>query len=598
MTAETTTQDDIDSSFDATAEASRWLQQLECCLRNDSAANIADLFADDSWWRDLLALTWDIRTYRGIAGITRLIDEFAAATNPRNFAVEVGKEPTITHSDGTTTIEALLTFRTDRAHGRGVVRLRAVAGGWKAWTIATSMEDLIGHEERHTSIHDVTLPEYNTAIRGRKTFYETRSEEREFADVEPTVLIVGAGHSGLMLAARLQHLGVSHLVVDREERLGDNWRRRYAGLSLHDTYWFSRFPYLEYPSNWPLYTPAEFMGDWIESYVTLLQLNAWVRTEVKQADYDATEGRWTVVVDREGAERVVHPTHLVFATGQAGLPYTPEIPGAERFHGEIVHSSAFSGGRDYPGRKAIVVGTGSSGQDVAQSFHEGGAAATTIVQRGGTYVMSGVNGIPIFHGAYWTENGPELADADLLNASIPYLLALEELGPAATRVIAELDADMIDGLTKAGFEVDLGRGAEGMLGAALRRGGGYYIDKGCAQLIIDGTVRLQRGEIAEFTETGVVYSDGTTEEADVVVFATGWSNMRDIARPILGDEVIERVTPVWGLDEYGELRNTFRQSGHPKLWFIAGSTGMVRGHSKHVALQILGVETGALVQTP
>ncbi|WP_433504868.1 flavin-containing monooxygenase [Pseudonocardia halophobica] len=594
MTAQTTERDAA-ASIDAAAEVTRWLQDLESQLQRDRPA-LGELFVDDSWWRDLLALTWDIRTYRGLSAIEAMVSEFGPGTAPSGFAIEEGKTPAVSEATGFPVIEAFITFRTRQAHGRGVIRLLQAGDAWKAWTVTTSMEDLVGHEERRTSIQDVAMPEYNTAIRDRKTFYETRDEERTFADSDPTVLIVGAGHSGLMLAARLRHLGVSHLVVDKEERLGDNWRRRYSGLSLHDTMWYARFPYLEYPSNWPLYTPAELMGDWIESYVNLLRLNAWTRTEVEKATYDEAEGRWTVQLRQDGTERTLHPTHLVFATGLSGLPHTPDVPGADKFRGEIVHSSAFTGGRDFVGKKAIVVGTGSSGHDVAQSFYECGAASTTMVQRGGSYVMSGKNGIPVFHGAYWTENGPALEDADLLSNSMPYTLMLEQVCPPATSAIAEMDAEMLAGLEKAGFEVDLGRGTEGMLGFALERGGGYYIDKGCSQLIIDGDVRLQRGEIAEFTETGVIYSDGTKEAADVVVFATGWSNMREMTRPIIGDEAADKVTPVWGLDEFGELRGTFRQSGHPKLWYVAGAIGMVRAHSKYVALQILGVETGALQQ--
>jgi Flavin-binding monooxygenase-like len=208
--------------------------------------------------------------------------------------------------------------------------------------------------------------------------------------------------------------------------------------------------------------------------------------------------------------------------------------------------------------------------------------------------MSGKNGIPIFHGQFWTENGPKLEDADLLSTSYPWQFLLEDVVPGATQIIAELDAELLEGLTAAGFGVDMGVGNVGMLGAALNGTGGYYIDKGCSQLIIDGELKIQRGEIAEFTETGVYYSDGSTEEADIVVFATGWENTREMARPICGDAVTDRISPVWGVGADGELRGTFRQSGYPHLWFIVGSTGVVRALSKYVALQILGVEKGLL----
>ena len=584
----------VEKTESAAEIASLWLTAIESAIQNDDLQAVAEsVIANDSWWRDLLTLTWDIATFRGRNDISDMIAKLPPELKPCDLTLE---ENNVAFADllGRHCVEALFTFRTGVATGRGVVRLVDEDGAWRAWTVLTSMQDLNGMQESRTSINDVAFDSYNTAIRNRETWYEKRDREREFKDSEPTVLIIGAGHAGVMLAARLQHLGVPHLLVDKEERLGDNWRLRYAGLSLHDTCWFARFPYLEYPDNWPLYTPAELMGDWIESYINLLQLNAWVRTEVTTATFDETQKRWDVTVVREGQERKLRPAHVVFATGMAGKPKMPQVPGAESFNGEIVHSSAFTGGRDYPGKKAVVVGAGASGHDVVQSFYEANAATVTLVQRGASYVMSGKNGIPIFHGQFWTENGPKLDDADLLSTSYPWEFQLEELVPGATKMIAELDADLLSGLERAGFATDFGVGHQGMLGAALNGTGGYYIDKGCSQLIVDGDIGLKRGEIVEFTATGVVYSDGTTEDADIVVFCTGWDNTREMARPICGDDVTDQASPIWGVGEDGELQGTFRQSGYPHLWFIVGSTGVVRALSKHVALQILGVESGLL----
>ena len=594
MTTQLTATEDTRAGRDATEIAAGWLKALDQALARRDFVAVEAMLVQDAWWRDLLALTWDIRTFRRTGPIVSMLEEFVPVAEPSGFDVEVNTSPAFSELIGRQVVEAIFTFSTRVAQGRGVLRLVHEDGRWKAWNVLTSMQDLIGYEESRTSIQDTSFDEYNTAVKGRPTWYETRERQREFKDSDPTVLIIGAGHSGVMLSARLQHLGVSHLMVDKEERLGDNWRRRYSGLSLHDTCWFSRFPYLEYPGNWPLYTPAELMGDWIESYVNLLQLNAWVKSEVTAASFDEAAGRWSVTVNREGTERQIRPAHLVFATGMAGKPKMPAVPGADTFRGEIVHSSQFSGGRDYSGKKAVVVGAGASGHDVVQSLYEGGAESVTLVQRGGSYVMSGKNGIPIFHGQFWTENGPKLDDADLLSTSYPWEFLLEEVAPEATKLIAELDAELLDGLTAAGFGIDLGRGNAGMLGAALNGGGGYYIDKGCSQLIIDGEVRLLRGEIVSFTKTGVVYSDGTTEDTDIVVFATGWENTREMARPICGDAITDQVSPVWGIGADGELRGTFRPSGFPRLWFVVGSTGVVRGLSKHVALQILGTENGLL----
>lgn len=572
--------------------AAEWISAFGRVLECEDVDGVASLFAEDCWWRDTLALTWDLRSLRGIENIVAMLSELLPGSGLHEFALTDGKtQEYVDVTESRLGINAFFTFRTRVAHGCGVVRLVDENGRFKAWTVLTDMRDLIGHEERRTSIAAAANHEYTDAVEGRLTWPEFRERQREFVDREPTVLVVGAGHSGVMLAARLEHLGVPTLVIDKNARLGDNWRLRYHSLALHDTCWNSRFPYLPYPDNWPVFAPKDMIADWIESYVWMLQLNAWTMTEIVKADFDEAAGRWTAIVRRNGVERTLHPAHLVFATGNSGVSWMPEVPGAEKFKGEIVHSSRHIGGERQAGKKVVVVGSATSAHDVSQDAYEMGAESVTMVQRGDTYVMSAKNGAPVFFGELWSENSPPTEDADRLSASLPYhlhgILAVE-----GTKLIAELDKELLDGLERAGFGLDFGENWSGLISKAMKRAGGYYIDKGCSQLIVDGKIRIQRGEIAEFTEDGVIYSDGTSEKADIVVFATGWENMREAARPICGNEITDRLSLVWGQDEEGELRGVNRPSGHPRLWFMAGGFQISRFHSRHLALQIQATELG------
>ena len=127
----------------------------------------------------------------------------------------------------------------------------------------------------------------------------------------PSDKIIGAGQAGLTIAARLKMLDIKSLIVDREDRIGDNWRTRYHQLVLHDPVWFDHLPYLPFPENWPVFTPKDKLGDWFESYVKLLELNAWTRTSITKAYWDESAGTWTIALDRvkDGAveTRVLHP---------------------------------------------------------------------------------------------------------------------------------------------------------------------------------------------------------------------------------------------------------------------------------------------------
>jgi putative flavoprotein involved in K+ transport len=577
--------------------ASEWLRRFEEALDREDPERAADLFTAEGWWRDLLAFTWDLRTFHGAKAIGGALGQTLSAAAPRHFQLEQGKEPAVTGIDASRTVEAFYTFETNLARGRGFLRLMPTAdGSWKAWTLLTAMDELKGHQEHIGTrrLKGVAHGEQH----GRRNWLEQRAQENAFDDADPQVLVVGGGQAGLTIAARLKQLDIPTLIIEKNDRIGDNWRARYHSLVLHDPVWYDHLPYLPFPSHWPVFTPKDKLAAWFESYVGALELNVWTKTTFAGGEYDEETGRWTVRVRREdggknGTERILHPRHIVLATGMSGVPNIPVVPGADEFGGTLEHSSTYKGGQPVTGTHAIVVGCCNSGHDIAQSLYEQGADVT-IVQRSSTYVMTSGNGIKVLFAGTYEEGGPPVDDADLIFASIPYPL-LAVLHRQATAAIADLDQELLRGLENAGFKLDYGDDGSGIFLKYLRRGGGYYIDVGCASLIAEGKIKIKHGvEIARFTPTGVVYTDGSSQPADVVVLATGFKNMRESARALLGDRVAERCSPVWGLDEEGELRTMWRRSGQPGLWFMGGNLHQCRHYSKFLAFQIKGIEEGLL----
>jgi putative flavoprotein involved in K+ transport len=579
---------------ESSAIANAWLRGFGTALEGRDAAGATALFLTDGWWRDLLAFTWDLRTFHGAPAIRTALDATLAATEPHDFQLEPGKVPTLVEVDPDTRwIQAFFVFETGTSRGRGFFRLKPAGdGSWKAWTVLTAMEALQGFEENLGArrVKGVAHGEH----KGRLNWLDDRNREKDFANADPQVVVVGAGQAGRTIAARLKQLGIRTLVVEKNDRIGDNWRKRYHSLVLHDPVWYDHMPYLPFPAHWPIFTPKDKLANWFESYADALELNVWTKTEFRGGVYDEDSGRWSVRVARGGGpERVLHPTHVVLATGMSGVPYVPDIPDAHLFRGTLCHSSAHTGGHDYAGKNAIVVGCCNSGHDIAQNFYEEGANVT-IVQRSSTYVMRSESGIKVLFAGSYEEGGPPVDDADLMFAAIPYPL-LAELHRGATDAIAELDRDLLDRLTKAGFKLDFGDDGSGIFLKYLRRGGGYYIDVGCASLIADGKIGIRQGvEIERFTADGVVFTDGSSLPADVVVLATGYRNMRESARALLGNSVADRCEPVWGLDAEGELRTMWRQSGHPGLWFMGGNLHQCRHYSKFLAMQIKAIEEGVL----
>jgi putative flavoprotein involved in K+ transport len=237
------------------------------------------------------------------------------------------------------------------------------------------------------------------------------------------------------------------------------------------------------------------------------------------------------------------------------------------------------------------MGTGNSGHDVAHDLHASGADVT-MIQRSTTLIVSLEQAQKVYD---MYKEGPTLADCDLLATAVPYKVLVKGYQIAAAAMQAA-DKKLLDGLAARGFRLDNGAPDNtGFQMKYLRRGGGYYFNVGCSDLIVDGKIGLvQYSDIDRFVPEGMRMNDGRIIPAELLVAATGYKNQQDVVRLYLGDEVADRIGPVWGFDDGGEERNMWRRTAQPGLWFTAGGLPHVRIYSKYLALQIKAIEEGLL----
>jgi putative flavoprotein involved in K+ transport len=587
QTAATATADEI---------VERWLRDFNAALEAGDASAAADLFAPTSFWRDLVALTWNIVTVEGRDGVRDLLEHTLARAAPRAFTVT---EAPVANG---TTVDAWLRFETRVGRGQAHLRLKDGYG----FTLLTTLEELTGYEERRGPTR--AMGTTHGIDPQRRTWSEQREAEAAALGytAQPEVLVIGGGQCGIALGARLRQLDVPTIVVDRHPRPGDQWRRRYKSLCLHDPVWFDHMPYLKFPDNWPVFSPKDKIGDWLEMYTRVMELNYWGSAPATAASYDEAAGRWDVTVMREGEEVHVHPRQLVLATGMSGKPNMPELPGRERFRGEQQHSSEHPGPDGYAGKRAVVVGSNNSAFDICTALYEAGAQVT-MVQRSPTSIVRSELVMRLAFGALYSEEavaaGITTERADMLAASVPYRLAAEIQRPTYDR-IREIDREYYARLDAAGFRYDFGPDDSGMSLKFLRRGSGYYIDVGGSELICDGRVALAHGQVDHLTEDAIVLADSTELPADLIVYATGYGSMNGWAADLISQEVADRVGKVWGLGSdtekdpgpwEGELRNMWKPTQQPGLWFHGGNLALSRHYSLYLALQLkaraVGIDT-------
>ncbi|KAK2804743.1 hypothetical protein FQN50_006481 [Emmonsiellopsis sp. PD_5] len=528
---------------------SAWVSNF---LRIQSNGHVdPSVFHQDAWLRDMVVLSWDFRSIHGADNIGAYFVANIERAKFQKFEPRSSGpfQPAFkTAAPGLEWIETMFDFETETGRGSGVLRLVLdVDDKWKAYLLSFTLQELKGFEEPIASRRSLGGDNSLAGDPRREDWMQKREREQSFKDQEPRVLIIGAGHSGLMT------------------------------LATHDPVHYCQMPYMPFPSNWPLFTPKDKLAGWLEMYASAMELNVWTSTNVERAEFHEDTNSWTVTLRTADGSRVLHPKHVILATGHSGGPIIPNIPGQDQFQGAAYHTSQHedaSSHGDLKGKNVVVIGSGNSGHDIAQNFYENGAGVT-LLQRGGTFVINQKKGVMALMAGMYDETGPSTDDADMFVQSTPVPVTFA-LHVYATRMIAELEKDELEGLKRAGFVLDSGSDGAGLFRKYLTRGGGYYLDVGCSQLIREGKVKVRqsKGGVERFESDGLVLADGngTKLQADIVVFATGYENMRNSARRIVGDEVADKLSDAWGLDEEGELKGVSLDLLYSFRFFIDSST--------------------------
>lgn len=356
--------------------------------------------------------------------------------------------------------------------------------------------------------------------------------------VEAPVLIIGGGAAGLSAAAALGRHGIPATVIDQHDHIGDSWSRRYQSLKLHTIRRFSGLAHYPIQKNRPRYLSKDEYANYLKAYVKALGLDVSLgeRVNAVRKIAEGTGGTEWEVTTNQGTR---HAKAIVIATGQCAEPRFPSFEGLDKFSGQVLHSARYTSGAEYQGKRILVIGLGNSGAEIASDLAAQGASAVSVSIR----------------------TAPPIVTREMLGIIPVQLLGIALMPLGMPRVVDHIGATLrrfaLGDLTMYG----LGEAAWGPFTA--RRPA--VIDAGFVQELKRDRIAI-RPTIARFDSTSVLYSDGSSEEIDVVVAATGFRT---------GLEKFLKVPQV--INEEGRPR--FRSGGptsEPGLFFI-GFDETVRG---------------------
>ncbi|KAK1711764.1 hypothetical protein BDP67DRAFT_566639 [Colletotrichum lupini] len=560
--------------------------KLTSALKANDVTALEDcFFAEQAYWKDQLALTYHLRTFQQAGVIASSLLETKILRGVADIEI-----------DG---VASFAPVTPTLSENKKIV-------SWKIWVLSTRLENFVHY------------PENLSLLRG------PAKQLGILKQFKTDVIIIGGGNSAVTVAARLKALGVESVMLDRNPTPGDNWALRYHAMKFHIPTAICTMAYLEYAKEqqFPHFLTREELANQVKRYVEIFNLNILNSTKVISTTYSQASKLYTVTFLSPTGQRVAVARHIVQATGIGSQkPHMPPMADADLYRGVSVHSTAYRNAKDLKMlgvKSALVIGSANTAFDILEDCYAAGLA-TTMVVRSPTYIFPVAYVCdPAAHGNY-EKLGVE-ADKDSM--AMPTNIDAHMVRGHFSH-LASQEPDRYAALAKAGFPVLDSRSPECCLMVNLfEKAGGHYLDVGGTALIAEGKAGVKANvEPVAFTTTGLKFSDGSTLDADAVVWCTGFadrdarttaanilgaSTTNDINNPSRGDqdgnsgtlgprEIAARLDATWGVDSEGEVRGVWkRQSRLDNYWVMGGDTRLQRWHSRTLALQIKAELAGIL----
>ncbi|KAK8211871.1 hypothetical protein IWZ01DRAFT_481651 [Phyllosticta capitalensis] len=585
---------------DPTAQVSAVLAEFNTALQNGDIDKLKSCLSTRAILKDELALTWHMRTLYTPAVIATALLELKELRGITKLTIV--DKAIFNDLPGFKYIDAWLEFGTEKP--------KAECSG-RVWLLPFKTQD--GVVEWKIHILSTWLRSFNGHVEDESLLSRPRRNLND--DFETDVFIIGGGNAAAALAARLKAQGIDSVMAERNANVGDNWGRRYSFMKFHVPTPFCDMPYKPYPRSKKLLTRDDLAGH-LREYVEDLQLNAITSAKVESTQYDPEAKRWTIKfkVGDNPAVRTTISKHLVQATGIGSQePYVPNLANEKLYKGVSIHSHNYKDPawlkQQGDVKSVLIIGSANTAFDVLEDLH-GAGLDTTMVVRSDTYVVP-LEDIchPLCLGAYSDESlTVEACDKNFM--TLPNCVVGQLVKMGLTKLALD-KPDRYKPLRDVGFPVYDSSGKDAsLMNNLIEKCGGHYVDIGGTEILVKKEARVKPSEPVAYTEKGLKFADGSEEEADAIVWCTGYAgkNVRETVANILGGRdsrkdsnvigpghVADSVDPTWGIDTEGEIRGMWKR--HSKLdnfWVMGGYTQQHRWFSRALSTQIQAELEGTL----
>ncbi|KAL5561571.1 hypothetical protein UlMin_031318 [Ulmus minor] len=299
---------------------------------------------------------------------------------------------------------------------------------------------------------------------------------------KPETIVVGAGTSGLALAASLTRLSIPYIIVEREDCHASLWQKyAYDRLHLHFAKRFCELPHMSFPPDFPNFVPKKLFIQYLDDYVSHFKINPLYHKTVEAASFDGISKKWKVAA-RNGVSGELEEysgRFLVVATGETTNPFVPEIDSLDSFSGEALHSTRFRSGKEYANKNVLVVGSGNSGMEIALDLANYGAKTFIIVRSPVHFLSRGMVNLGII-------------------------------------LLKHLPLSLVDSLLIYGIK----RPKKGPFFMRVENGQFPVIDVGTCEKIKTGQIQVLTEEIESIKGNDVSLKNGKSYQYDTIVFCT------------------------------------------------------------------------------